>query len=210
MSVDAASLFFALLALACLAAVAAVVVGAVAWRLAPSDRLLALRSDLGRAAVPLAWVVATVATLGSLYYSEVADFVPCRLCWYQRICMYPLALVLGVAALRRDRDVRFYVAPLAAVGAAIAAYHSWIQAYPPSGGSSFCTLDAPCTERYVWELGFVSLPLMALSAFVFILTMMVLARPGRSTWARGAPVVEVDADGRREANRERELVKEQR
>jgi disulfide bond formation protein DsbB len=178
MSVDAFSLFFALLALACLATVLVVVVGSLVWRLSGSPTLAELRADLGRAAVPLAWGVATVATLGSLYYSEIADFVPCKLCWFQRICMYPLAVVLGIAAIRRDRAVRVYVAPLAGIGAAIAAYHSWIQAYPPDGGSSFCTLDAPCTERYVWEFGFVSLPLMALSAFLFILTMMALARPG--------------------------------
>jgi disulfide bond formation protein DsbB len=177
MSVDTASLFFALLALACLAGVLALSVGWLVWRRSGSATLLERRADLGRAAVPLGWVVATVSTLGSLYYSEIADFVPCRLCWYQRICMYPLVIVLGVAAIRRDRAVRFYVAPLAAIGAVIAGYHSWIQAYPPDGGTSFCTLDAPCTERYVWEFGFVSLPLMALSGFLFILAMMALARP---------------------------------
>ena len=134
-------------------------------------------STPGGVAVSVAWVVATVTTLGSLYFSEVADFVPCKLCWYQRICMYPLVLILGVGALRRDRGVRFYVLPLAVVGALIAGYHSWIQAYPPENGTSFCTLDAPCTERYVWEFGFVSLPLMALISFVFIITMMLLARP---------------------------------
>jgi len=188
MSVDAASLFFALLAMACLVALVALLVGWLVWLVGRSDALLSLRADLGRVAVPVAWIVATVATLGSLYYSEIADFVPCRLCWYQRICMYPLALVLGVATLRRDRGVRWYVGPLAAIGAVIAAYHSWIQAYPPSGGSSFCTLDAPCTERFVWEFGFVSLPFMAFIGFTFILAMMVLARRSAddATWQAGA------------------------
>lgn len=178
MSVETASLFFALLALACLLAVVVALVGWLVWRLADrAGALLALRADLGRAAVPVAWLVATVATLGSLYFSEIADFVPCQLCWYQRICMYPLVILLGVAALRRDRGIRFYAGPLAAIGALVAGYHSWIQAYPPDGGTSFCTLDAPCTERYVWEFGFVSLPLMALSGFLFVITMMFLARP---------------------------------
>src|SRR5690606_31914870 len=136
-----------------------------------------LRIDLGRASLALAWVVATVATLGSLYYSEIADFTPCTLCWYQRICMYPLAVVLGIATFRRDRSVRWYVAPMAAIGAVVASYHSYIQAYPPPSGTAFCTLEAPCTARYVWELGFVSLPFMALAGFAFIVTMMVLARP---------------------------------
>jgi disulfide bond formation protein DsbB len=178
MNVDTASLFFALLALACLLAAVGIVVAALVWRLGGgASSLYALRVDAGRVAVPVAWVVATVTTLGSLYFSEVADFVPCKLCWYQRICMYPLVVILGVAALRRDRGVRSYVLPLAAIGALIAGYHSWIQAYPPEGGTSFCTLDAPCTERYVWEFGFMSLPLMALISFVFIITMMLLARP---------------------------------
>lgn len=177
MDVDAFSLFFAILALACAAVVVASAVGALVWRFGRgSQGLLDLRRDVGRGAVPLAWLVATVTTLGSLYYSEIADFVPCKLCWYQRICMYPLVLILGIAALRHDRTVRFYVLPLAVVGAVVSIYHSWIQAYPPAGGTSFCTLDAPCTERYVWELGFVSLPLMALSAFAFIITMMLFAR----------------------------------
>jgi disulfide bond formation protein DsbB len=200
MSVDTTSLFFALLALACLLAVTAVAVGWLVWSV--SGRLPALtsiREDLGRAAVPLAWLVALVATLGSLYFSEIADFVPCRLCWYERICMYPLAVVLGIATFRRDRDVRVYVAPIAAIGAVIATYHTWIQAYPPTGGTSFCTLDAPCTERYVWEFGFVSLPLMALAGFLFIVTMMLLART-----TGGARSVDVANAPR--AKEERELV----
>jgi hypothetical protein len=181
MDVDGFSLFFAMLSLACMTAVTVVAVVAIVWWMGGRpDAVYSLREDLGRVAVPLAWVVATVTTLGSLYYSEIADFVPCKLCWYQRICMYPLVIILGVAAIRRDRGVRFYVLPLAAIGAVVSIYHSWIQAYPPVGGTSFCTLDAPCTERYVWEFGFVSLPLMALSAFAFVITMMVLARPGNS------------------------------
>jgi disulfide bond formation protein DsbB len=187
MDVDSASLFFAILALACLVAVVVVAIGGVFWVVGVrSSALSSLCDDVGRAAVPLAWIVATAATLGSLYYSEVADFVPCRLCWYQRICMYPLVIVLGVAALRRDRDVRFTAIPLAGIGAVIAAYHTWIQAFPPTGGTSFCTADAPCTERYVWEFGFVSLPLMALCGFLFVITMMVLARPGNHSGLRNA------------------------
>jgi len=178
MSVSTASFFLALLALCCLAAVAVVVVGALV-RMATGDSptLDALRVDLGRASVVLAAIVAVSATLGSLYFSEIANFVPCTLCWYQRIFMYSSAVVLVVAALRGDRDVRWYVLPLALIGAAISSYHSWIQAFPPASGTSFCTADAPCTTRHVWEFGFVSIPFMALSAFLFVITMMVLARP---------------------------------
>jgi len=178
MDVDTVSVFLAILALACLGAVVAIGTSALVWWAGGrAPGLHAFRVDVGRLAVGLAWVVATVATLGSLYLSEIAHFVPCKLCWYQRICMYPLVVVLGVAALRRDRGVRYYVLPIAAIGAVVSTYHSWIQAYPPVGGTSFCTLDAPCTERYVWEFGFVSIPFMALCGFLFIITMMLLAGP---------------------------------
>lgn len=175
MSTETASVFFAILSLA--AVVGAVAVGVVC-RLgsrAPAGAMGGWREDVGRASLPLAWVVATVTTLGSLYYSQIAHFVPCQLCWYQRIAMYPLVLLLGIAAWRRDRAVRLYVIAQCAVGAAIAAYHSFIQAFPPDGGSSFCTVEAPCTTRYVWQFGFVSLPFMALTAFVFIIVLMLAA-----------------------------------
>jgi len=194
MSTKTWSFFFACLSLACVAGVAVVAVGALVRRFGGDrDRFGPLVGDLRRAALPLAWVVAATSMLGSLYFSEVAKFVPCKLCWYQRICMYPLVLVLLIAALRRDRGVRFYAGPLAAVGLVIAAYHSWIQAYPPTGGSSFCTLDAPCTERYVWEFGFVGIPVMALTAFAFILTMMLVLRSGGDVPEPGA-VGETGAD----------------
>lgn len=177
MSVSTASFFFAVLALCCLAAVAVtVVIGVIQW-VVPSASLVTLRRDVGDASVALAALVATVATLGSLYYSQVAGFTPCTLCWYQRIFMYSLAVILVVAAVRRDRDIRWYALPLAVIGAGFSVYHSWIQAFPPDSGTSFCTAEAPCTTRHVWEFGFVSLPFMALCGFAFVITMMVLARP---------------------------------
>jgi disulfide bond formation protein DsbB len=208
MSVQTASVFFATLALLTLGAVVLVTLAAVTREAVPSLRssLATARSDLGRASLGLAWLVATVATLGSLYYSEIAGFTPCQLCWYQRICMYPLAVILGIAALRRDRSVRFYVLPIALVGAGIAAYHAWIQAFPPQDGTMFCTADVPCTDRFVWEFGFVSLPFMALSGFSFIVTMMLLARPERVAPAtdEGDRSSERAGDGRQDAERTHE------
>ena len=89
--------------------------------------------------------------------------------------MYPLSIVLLVAARRRDRGVAWYVVPVATIGALFAAYQTQLQAFP-SQHSSFCTLTEPCTVRYVWEFGFVSLPFMALTAFAFIITMTLVAR----------------------------------
>lgn len=186
MTVDSFSFFFAVLALCCWAGVVAVGAGALVRRFDGCPRWLeALWSDLGRASLGLAWLVAAVAMFGSLYYSEHAGFVPCKLCWYQRICMYPLVVILAIAAIRRDRGIRVYVIPLAAIGAIISSYHSWIQAFPPEGGTSFCTLEAPCTARYVWEFGFVSIPFMALSGFAFVIAMMLVAR-GAQTHDQGA------------------------
>src|SRR4029078_11011778 len=122
-----------------------------------------------------AFVVALVTMLGSLYLSEVAHYKPCPLCWYQRICMYRLSVTSLVAALRRDRTVWTYVLPPAVIGWGIAIYHTQLQAYPAQHGP-FCKIDDPCTIRYVWEFGFVSIPFMALAAFVFIITMMLVLR----------------------------------
>ena len=175
MSTETLSTTFALLSRLCAAAVVLVAAGAVAWRAGVGGPVLGeLRDGLGRVALGLAWLVAGVTTLGSLYYSEVADYTPCVLCWYQRICIYPLSVILGVAVLRRDVGVRWYAIPMAALGVAVSSYHTWLQAYPDRT-TAFCTLDAPCTARYVWELGFVSLPFMALTAFLFVIAMLLVA-----------------------------------
>ena len=185
MTVEAASRFFAFLSLLCVGGTVAIAVGAVALRLAGGPPwLVRVRDDLGRAALGVAAAIAVVATLGSLYYSEVQGFVPCELCWIQRICMYPLAVLLTIAAVRGDVGIRTYAWPLCLVGTGFASYHTWLQAFP-EGSSGFCTLEAPCTVRHVWELGFVSLPFMALSAFVAIATLLAVARP---------PAPEVDRD----------------
>lgn len=173
MTTQTFSLFVALLTLGSLAGIAAL----VAIRLVGGPAS-GLTEAIEPVRLPLAWAVAVVATLGSLYYSEIAHFVPCKLCWFQRIAMYPLAVTLGIATFRRDRGFRPYVLAHCAIGGAVALYHSFLQWFPPEGGSSFCTRDAPCTERYVWEFGFVSLPFMALTAFLLI-AVLVLPRPPR-------------------------------
>ncbi|HVM40820.1 MAG TPA: disulfide oxidoreductase [Acidimicrobiia bacterium] len=166
MDTETFTTFFVWLALACNVATAALVVALVA-----APRVSAARSfvaTMGESALPLAAAVALVATAGSLYYSEVAHFVPCRYCWFQRIFMYPLAVVLPVAAVRRDPSIRWYALPLAAIGAGFSVYHYLLQRYPDLAGASSCDLAAPCTAAYVWKYDFVSIPYMAGSGFVFI------------------------------------------
>jgi disulfide bond formation protein DsbB len=135
------------------------------------------RAVVGPAALWLAFTVALVATLGSLYYSEIARFTPCVLCWYQRIAMYPLVVVLGIAAVRGDLRVRTYVVPIALIGAAIAIYHIGVERLPglPSGA---CSLAAPCDLIYVQHFGFITIPVMALAGFIAITTLL-LAFAGR-------------------------------
>jgi disulfide bond formation protein DsbB len=168
------STFFAILSLACWAGTAAALLLWAMSRFKPRGEARAFFADVARLALWLAWLVALVTTLGSLYFSEVAHYTPCNLCWYQRIAIYPLAIALLVAALRRDRQIAWYVVPVAAIGALFAAYQTQLQAFPAQH-SAFCTLTEPCTVRYVWKFGFVSLPFMALSAFVFVITMTVIA-----------------------------------
>lgn len=165
MSPAAAIRFFSLLAL--IAGTGAIAI--VVMRLVPSLRpaLGALRD----AAVWLAFAVAATATLGSLYFSEVRDLLPCRLCWFQRICMYPLAIVLLVGAIRRDRSVRWYAAPLAVVGLLVSSYHYFIE-WNPQFESDSCAISVPCSVPYFREFGFVSLAFMALCGFAAILALL--------------------------------------
>lgn len=124
--------------------------------------------------IPAAAIVSLVATLGSLYLSEIALFEPCLLCWYQRIAMYPLPVILGIAAFRRDLSVRFSAIPLAVIGLGIATYHYLIQAFP-SLDTGTCALDVPCSARYLELFGFVSIPFMAGAGFLFVIAALALA-----------------------------------
>jgi hypothetical protein len=123
----------------------------------------------------LAFGTALVAMLGSLYYSEVAGFVPCTLCWYQRILMYPLTVILLVGILRHDPTVTVYVLPLSVIGIGMSTYHYLLQ-LGVIAHSGACRVGVPCGLRYVNYLGFVTIPLMALTAFVLISGYMAMMR----------------------------------
>jgi disulfide bond formation protein DsbB len=126
----------------------------------------------------IAWVVALVATLGSLFFSEIADFIPCRLCWFQRIAMYPLAVVLLIGALRRDiRGAALYALPFPIVGGLVSAYHIYIENHPEAE-SAGCTIGAPCSTKWIDEFGYVTIPTLAITAFAAILALLVFALRG--------------------------------
>lgn len=174
MSVLTVATFLGLLALATLVGVAGV---AVVWaldRIGPMAGAVAgLRAAIRPVGLWMAFAVAATSMAGSLYLSEVAGFVPCVLCWYQRIAMYPLAVILAIAAIRDDAAVARYAIPLAAIGAAISAWHIGVQRLPglPSGS---CSLDVPCSSIYVEVLGFITIPTMALAGFLGVITLLLL------------------------------------
>ena len=157
--------FFALLALAANAATIVIVVAAFA-KGTMRERVF---GSLAGSELWLGFVVAATATLGSLYLSEIVHLVPCTFCWYQRIAMYPLAVILLIAAVRRDHDVRIYAGVLATIGALLAAYHRLLQIFP-SLDSGTCSTG--CTAAWFEIFGFITIPYMALSAFLLILALL--------------------------------------
>jgi hypothetical protein len=176
MSTDQVSLFLALLAVAAQAGALALAVSFVVRVLRPATAWPhALLAAVGPAALWIAATVAIVATLGSLYYSEIADFPPCRLCWFQRIAMYPLALILPLAAWRRDRQVQWYGLPLAVIGGATAIYHMVIERNP-SLESGACEAANPCSIIWVEKLGYLTIPTMALSGFVLVALLLAVPK----------------------------------
>lgn len=178
MSTETAQTFTALLTLAAGIGALAYLGLAIAAR-AGNDGAGRLGASISDAALWLGFLVAAVATVGSLYFSEEAGFVPCRLCWFQRIAMYPLAPILLVGAIRKDPAVRWYAGPIAAVGALIAGYHTLIE-WRPALDTGTCELTGPsCTFVWFREFGFISLATMALTGFLTILILLFVRFPAR-------------------------------
>jgi disulfide bond formation protein DsbB len=122
----------------------------------------------------LAWIAAIIATLGSLYFSEVMHFIPCTLCWYQRIFMYPMAIILGVAVYRNDKGIYIYALPLSIIGLLIAGYHTLLQRIPYLQQFEMCSTGVPCSKDYINWLGFITIPLLALIAFTIITVCLII------------------------------------
>jgi disulfide bond formation protein DsbB len=176
-TVDTVSLFLALLAVVAEVATAAAIVLAVGGRFSPTLRRIGRQATavVAPSALSLGAVVATVCMAGSLYFSEVAHFPPCHLCWLQRFCMYPLVPMLWFAVGRQARGVRPLAAALAAIGACISAYHVALERHP-EWESSVCDPRNPCTLIWVKRLGYLTIPTMALSGFALILTLLAVSR----------------------------------
>lgn len=130
---------------------------------------------LNRSALYIALVVAWVATLGSLYFSEVLGYVPCQLCWYQRVFMYPMAGLIALGLLRLETHLPHLVIPFTVVGGAISAYHYLLQKTDIFDAASACEVGVPCTTIWINWFGFVTIPFLALLAFFLITVFSLVA-----------------------------------
>ena len=153
------------------------------------EPLALLRSVVWGYELWLAFVVAAVATAGSLFFSEIAHFVPCELCWYQRICMYPLSLITLFAALLNDHRIARYLLPFPVIGAGISTYHLLIE----NGvikQTQACLISAPggCATKWINEFGYMTIPTLTLTAFALVFAFLLLA-----AFEPAAATVEADA-----------------
>jgi disulfide bond formation protein DsbB len=132
----------------------------------------------------LVFVLSSFATGGSLFFSEIAHFVPCELCWFQRICMYPLTVASLLAALANDRRAARYLLPLPFVGAGVSGYHLLVE-NGVVGQSNECLISAPggCATKWIEEFGYVTIPVLALTGFALCFAFLFLAAlpPVRAT-----------------------------
>ena len=130
----------------------------------------AIAKEIHRHNHALAFIVALTAASGSLFFSEVMGYVPCELCWFQRIFMYPLPIILLVSLIKNDRSVKKYVLPLAVIGGCFSAYHYTIQRLSIQ---TSCSATGPaCTTVDMFALGYITIPMMALTASIMIIVLL--------------------------------------
>jgi disulfide bond formation protein DsbB len=164
-------LFFSMLSVALLAGTLIVLAARMLYTRSASARSIV--DAFAPWALPLAAAVTTTCALGSLYFSEIVNYKPCIMCWFQRTMMYPLAVILIVAALTKDKKVWRYATPLAVIGIALSTYHWFLERFP-NLDAGVCDAEVPC--EFVWfeNFGFVTLPFMALTGFLAVLVFTTL------------------------------------
>ncbi|WP_047980636.1 disulfide oxidoreductase [Ornithinibacillus contaminans] len=118
------------------------------------------------------WITSIIATIGSLYFSEIKGFVPCELCWYQRIFMYPVPIILGIATFFKDFSVIKYVLPLSILGNFISLYHYLLQKIPGLIEIKPCHSGVPCNLEYINVFGFITIPLLSFISFTVIVILL--------------------------------------
>lgn len=168
---------YAVLALIADAMVVVVVMAFLLTRTSDASRAqwTRFRDGVTPFALHFAWVVAMLATLGSLYLSQIAGDYPCEFCWFQRICMYPLSLLLGIAAFRGDLQIaKRYFITLPVVGAIIAIYHYQLE-HVTNEPHGYCG-PTSCSTPLFNIFGFISVPFLSMAGFLLIITLLLVAR----------------------------------
>lgn len=121
------------------------------------------------------FLVSLIATLGSLFFSEVLLYPPCLLCWYQRICMYPLPILFAVSFMSEDNAVFKYTSPLAIIGLVIAVYHNLLYYHILPESIAPCSQGISCTTVQINWLGFITIPLLSLVGFMILTILSIFA-----------------------------------
>lgn len=134
-----------------------------------------------------AFLVAAIATGGSLFFSEIAGFVPCDLCWFQRICMYPLSILTLFAAFHGDHRFARYLIPLPVVGAGVSVYHLLIENKVITEPSACRIGGAGCAVKWINEFGYITIPTLALTGFLLLIGFLSLAATGPEDEAATLP-----------------------
>lgn len=124
----------------------------------------------------LAWVLVTVSTLGSLFFSHVMEYTPCVLCWYQRICLFPLIIILTTGLFPFDKRVVAYALPLAIAGWLTAFYHNLLYSGIIPQEMQPCSQGVSCTEKYIDLFGFLTIPMLSLLSFSAIIALLILLK----------------------------------
>jgi disulfide bond formation protein DsbB len=133
-------------------------------------------TNLGWNLVFLAWLLATISTLGALFLGEVMGYTPCVLCWYQRICMFPLVVILAAGLFPFDRGVLRYALPLALAGWLLALFHWGVASGLIPERATPCSQGVPCSQELMVWFGFLTLPMLSALAFSAILLLLLLTR----------------------------------
>lgn len=145
------------------------------WRIGAGVVAIALmESDRGWALLFVCWLIVTGATAGSLFISEVMELPPCSLCWYQRLFMFPLPIVVGAGLFPFDRKVVRYALPLAGAGCVVATYHTLLQRGVIPESAAPCRQGVSCSDAHFELLGFLSIPMLSLLAFVAAAVLLML------------------------------------
>jgi len=122
----------------------------------------------------LCWLVAGVSAMGSLFFSYIMGFAPCVLCWYQRIFLFPLVIILAVGLFPFDKNVVKYALPLAIAGWLTALYHNLLYAGIIPESIQPCSQGVSCTEEYIELFGFLSIPMLSLLSFSTITAILII------------------------------------